>query len=538
MESGRKVAALVSADPMLAQLLPCSATGGPACADTFVTTIGTKLYRRPLTAAEKARYLALFDKVGKHATSSPSSTGRRRRCCSRRTSSTAASWASPTARPLQADALRGRQRAGLHLHRRAAQRRAAAAGGGQPAGDRRRGRGRRARPDLRRRQTVRPGLPGRASCASPISGWGSPRCRTSRRTTWPSRTSTPRSRTPLGEETRRFISSVLLEEKGTRRHAADRALHLRRRHGWPSTTASARPTGTDFARVEPAGRLGRGPAGPGLDAGHRGAQPDHLADQARAPGAHAACCAGRCRRRRRWWTRCPSRPRPRPPASATRSCTWRTPAATACHQMMDPIGFAFEHLDAAGRFRAKEGKFDIDDSGVVTGTSAGDLTFRGPTELASALATLPEMNDCLAAYVAAYAFGVSHENAACLVSAATGRAAQGRRAWSTSTCAWPAATTSACGNDHDTSLDTRSDRGRGAGGPACCRTGARRTDRPVRHHLHPHQRERQPPQHQRGGAEPAGQLDVAHRLLEGDDSLLSRGDDQAEQRSRPSSTSA
>jgi hypothetical protein len=83
--------------------------------------------------------------------------------------------------------------------------------------------------------------------------------------------------------------------------------------------------------------------------------------------------------------------------------------------MMDPIGFAFEHLDASGRFRAKEGKFDIDDSGVVTNTSAGDLPFRGPTELAQALARLPETTDCLAAYVATSAFGVSQENASCLV---------------------------------------------------------------------------------------------------------------------------
>ena len=85
-----------SADPVLTRLLPCAATGGPACAETFVTTFGPKLYRRPLTPAEKARYLACSTRR-RRRTSSPSSTGRRRRCCSRRTSSTAASWVNRTA---------------------------------------------------------------------------------------------------------------------------------------------------------------------------------------------------------------------------------------------------------------------------------------------------------------------------------------------------------------------------------------------------------------------------------------------------------
>jgi hypothetical protein len=91
------------------------------------------------------------------------------------------------------------------------------------------------------------------------------------------------------------------------------------------------------------------------------------------------------------------------------------PACKACHQTIDQIGFAFEHLDAAGRYREKEGRFDIDDSGVVTGTSAGDLHFKGATELATAISKLPEVPDCVGAYAAAYAFGVDKSNATCLV---------------------------------------------------------------------------------------------------------------------------
>jgi predicted ester cyclase len=91
----------------------------------------------------------------------------------------------------------------------------------------------------------------------------------------------------------------------------------------------------------------------------------------------------------------------------------------ACHKMFDPLGFAFEHLDATGRYRAKEGRFDIDDSGEMIDTSAGTIPFRGPAELSTALAKLPEVSSCMASYMAAFAFGLSQQNASCLVQSAT-----------------------------------------------------------------------------------------------------------------------
>jgi hypothetical protein len=54
------------------------------------------------------------------------------------------------------------------------------------------------------------------------------------------------------------------------------------------------------------------------------------------------------------------------------------PACTACHKLMDPIGFALEHFDWTGRWRDKE--FDgaaIDDSGSLP---SGEK-FTGPAEL-------------------------------------------------------------------------------------------------------------------------------------------------------------
>jgi hypothetical protein len=41
------------------------------------------------------------------------------------------------------------------------------------------------------------------------------------------------------------------------------------------------------------------------------------------------------------------------------------PACGACHNRMDPIGFALENYDAAGRWRTKDGNFDIDSSGTL-----------------------------------------------------------------------------------------------------------------------------------------------------------------------------
>lgn len=41
------------------------------------------------------------------------------------------------------------------------------------------------------------------------------------------------------------------------------------------------------------------------------------------------------------------------------------PSCANCHDKMDPIGFAMENYDAVGRFRTKDGTFDIDSSGVL-----------------------------------------------------------------------------------------------------------------------------------------------------------------------------
>jgi hypothetical protein len=85
-----------------------------------------------------------------------------------------------------------------------------------------------------------------------------------------------------------------------------------------------------------------------------------------------------------------------------------------CHQYMDPVGFAFEHLDAAGRFRAEENGLPIDDSGVLR-VGADEVPFTGATELAAALAGRPEAAECVASYVASYAYGLDNHDTSCLI---------------------------------------------------------------------------------------------------------------------------
>jgi hypothetical protein len=90
------------------------------------------------------------------------------------------------------------------------------------------------------------------------------------------------------------------------------------------------------------------------------------------------------------------------------------PACAGCHQYMDPIGFAFEHLDATGRYRASEGPFPIDARGAIVGLGE-DLPIDGPRELAEALAGLPETAVCVGSFLASHAYGLDHHDTSCLV---------------------------------------------------------------------------------------------------------------------------
>jgi hypothetical protein len=71
------------------------------------------------------------------------------------------------------------------------------------------------------------------------------------------------------------------------------------------------------------------------------------------------------------------------------------PACAGCHQLMDPLGIAFETLDGLGRYRASEEGRPINARSAVTGTSL-DGPVDGPVELAGRLAAAPETAGCFA----------------------------------------------------------------------------------------------------------------------------------------------
>ena len=69
------------------------------------------------------------------------------------------------------------------------------------------------------------------------------------------------------------------------------------------------------------------------------------------------------------------------------------PSCASCHTTMDPLGFAFEHFDGAGKLRELDGTQPIDASGGVS-LDGKDVSFAGAAELATILAASPQATHC------------------------------------------------------------------------------------------------------------------------------------------------
>ena len=63
------------------------------------------------------------------------------------------------------------------------------------------------------------------------------------------------------------------------------------------------------------------------------------------------------------------------------------PACASCHDLIDPIGFAFEQFDAVGRWRTHDEGIPVDASGSLP----DGTRFRGPAEFREALLRRPEL---------------------------------------------------------------------------------------------------------------------------------------------------
>jgi hypothetical protein len=410
-DMAKTVAQLVTTEPNLSRLLPCAAQASDACAETFLDTIGVRLYRRPLTGPERARYLDLFAKVRAKADfkawvywataamlQSPhflyrseigEAAGGTYRLTPYETATALAytyTGAPPAPELLQSAA--GNRLATPDQLEATARALVYDGGAARPA----------FREMLQRFTDQWLGL-------SPIMNLKK------------DATAFPDFGTPVqlsvAEETRRFMAAVLLDDKGK---PADLLLApytfvdgtLSRYYGWGGAP------GTAFVRaMRPAG-WGVGLLGQGsilaIAAGNLSTSPTKRGHLVRSR------------------LLCQDVPPPPPVVgelpAPTDALTTRqryemlhlaADGCRTCHAAMDPIGFGLEHLDASGRYRAKEGRFDIDDRGTLRATSAGDISFAGPTELAQAVARLPETADCVAAFVSSNAFGMDHHDTPCLV---------------------------------------------------------------------------------------------------------------------------
>ena len=81
------------------------------------------------------------------------------------------------------------------------------------------------------------------------------------------------------------------------------------------------------------------------------------------------------------------------------------PACAGCHLLLDAVGFNFEDLDAAGRFRTEENGVAIDTTGELLNTDVNG-PMRNHTDLANALARSEWVRECVATQAFRFYFGV------------------------------------------------------------------------------------------------------------------------------------
>jgi hypothetical protein len=97
------------------------------------------------------------------------------------------------------------------------------------------------------------------------------------------------------------------------------------------------------------------------------------------------------------------------PAADTTRARYETQHAhgscASCHQLFEPFGYGLEHFDALGLYRVNENGYPLDTHAVVTLDAATTLEFDGLEDLATKLADLPEVTDCMSGLLASYVFG-------------------------------------------------------------------------------------------------------------------------------------
>ena len=81
----------------------------------------------------------------------------------------------------------------------------------------------------------------------------------------------------------------------------------------------------------------------------------------------------------------------------------KNPCTGACHKLMDPLGFAFEHYDGIGKYRDMENGIQVDSTGSID-LDGGSHAFKDARELSKILAESPTVSRCFATEWLRYAF--------------------------------------------------------------------------------------------------------------------------------------
>ena len=102
------------------------------------------------------------------------------------------------------------------------------------------------------------------------------------------------------------------------------------------------------------------------------------------------------------------------------------PKCSACHSYIDPVGFGFERYDGIGDYRAVENSRSVDDSGSVkdreTLGAGSEDPFNGPRQLGTLMANTRAAQDCLATQYYRHSYGqLETEGGACAIRAMRSR---------------------------------------------------------------------------------------------------------------------
>ncbi len=85
------------------------------------------------------------------------------------------------------------------------------------------------------------------------------------------------------------------------------------------------------------------------------------------------------------------------------------PTCASCHDLMDPLGFAFEHFGGDGRFRMRDGNLPVDATGTIAGSDVnGD--FDGVPELAAQIIDSPQAQACFGEAMFEFSAGRAYQH--------------------------------------------------------------------------------------------------------------------------------